>query len=243
MHFLLQEKSRKRSEFVIFSCFKDTASKDTRGAKFLACMRASSPGRSGGGAGKGRRACNYVSAIWINICIEKVDAKCWLAELTLAGRDPDLIECNLNHDLSNISDWLVANKLTLNKSKTEFMVIGSRQRLRTLDRSPALAIDNFPISQVASTKSLAVHVDAHLSWNTHISKISEKVASGIGALQRCRPFVPPETLIWAYNSIIQPHFGYCDIVWNNCWVTELTTPSRNNIIYHNAFCFSTQNFA
>ena len=37
------------------------------------------------------------------------------------SRDPDLIECNLNHDLSSISDWLVANKLTLNKSKTEFM--------------------------------------------------------------------------------------------------------------------------
>ena len=35
--------------------------------------------------------------------------------LTFAGRDPDLIERNLNHDLSNISDWLVANKLTLKK--------------------------------------------------------------------------------------------------------------------------------
>ena len=28
-------------------------------------LRASSPGRSGGRAGKGRRACNYVSGIWI----------------------------------------------------------------------------------------------------------------------------------------------------------------------------------
>ena len=84
--------------------------------------------------------------------------------LTFAGRDPDLIERNLNHDLSNISDWLVANNLTL--SKTEFMVIGRRQSLRTLDRSPTLAIDNSSMSKVASTKSLGVHVDAHLSWNT-----------------------------------------------------------------------------
>ena len=96
--------------------------------------------------------------------------------LTFAGREPDLIDRNLNHDLSNISDWLVANKLTLNKSKTEFVVIGTPQRLRTLDRSPALAIDNSPISQVACTKSLGMHVDEHLSWNTHITKISKKVA-------------------------------------------------------------------
>ena len=31
----------------------------------LCSLRASSPGHSGGGAGKGRRACNYVSGIWI----------------------------------------------------------------------------------------------------------------------------------------------------------------------------------
>ena len=98
--------------------------------------------------------------------------------LTFAGRDPDLIERNLNHDLSNISDWLVANKLTLNKSKTEFVVIGTRQGLRTLDLSPALAIDNSPISQVASTKSLGEHVDEHLSWNTHATKISKKSSFG-----------------------------------------------------------------
>ena len=42
-------------------------------------LRVSSPGRSCGGAGKGRRAFDYVSGI----CNEKVDAKCWLAKLTL----------------------------------------------------------------------------------------------------------------------------------------------------------------
>ena len=31
---------------------------------------------------KGRRACNYISGIWIT-CIKKVDAKCWLEEMTL----------------------------------------------------------------------------------------------------------------------------------------------------------------
>ena len=44
--------------------------------------------------------------------------------LTFAGRDPDLIERNLNRDLSNISDSLVANKLTLNKSKPKSWWLG-----------------------------------------------------------------------------------------------------------------------
>ena len=91
------------------------------------------------------------------------------------------------------------------------MVTGSRQRLRALDFSfaPSIivsyaSIDNSPLSQVASTNSLGAHVDKckHLSWDTHITKISKKVASGIGALTRCRSFVPLETLIYAFTSII-----------------------------------------
>ena len=35
------------------------------GLSFSWSLQASSQGRSGGGAGKGRRACNYVSGIWI----------------------------------------------------------------------------------------------------------------------------------------------------------------------------------
>ena len=70
-----------------FFMFQRQCIKRDKGCKVPSLRAASSPGHSGGGAGKGRRACNYISAIWINICIEKVDAKCWLAELTLAGRD------------------------------------------------------------------------------------------------------------------------------------------------------------
>ena len=46
--------------------------------------------------------------------------------LTYADNDISKIELNLNQDLVNVSEWLIVNKLTLNMSKTEFMLIGSR---------------------------------------------------------------------------------------------------------------------
>jgi hypothetical protein len=49
--------------------------------------------------------------------------------LTYADNDIAKIELNLTNDLQSIREWLIVNKLTLNMSKTEFMVIGSRQRL------------------------------------------------------------------------------------------------------------------
>ena len=56
--------------------------------------------------------------------------------LTFADNDITKIERNLNDDLAIISQWLIVNKLALNMSRTEFMVIGSRQRLYTFDSAP-----------------------------------------------------------------------------------------------------------
>ena len=42
------------------------------------------------------------------------------------------IEAKLNTDLVSVDKWLSVNKLTLNNSKTEFMIIGSRYRLASL---------------------------------------------------------------------------------------------------------------
>ena len=87
------------------------------------------------------------------------------------------INNKFNEDLANVAEWLSANKLTLNQSKTEFMLIGSRQRIKTLQTVPLLAINGVPVRQVAHTKSLGTYIDENLSWNVHVEKLCKKVAS------------------------------------------------------------------
>ena len=83
------------------------------------------------------------------------------------------------------------------------MLIGSRQRLRSFVRhSPSLNIGGAQISQVPSTKSLGIYIDENLTWNVHIENLSRKIASGIGAVKRIRPFVPHRTLRFIYNSLV-----------------------------------------
>ena len=52
--------------------------------------------------------------------------------ITYASADLHSMQSSLNHDLSNIHKWLLCNKLTLNTTKPEFMLIGSRQKLSRL---------------------------------------------------------------------------------------------------------------
>ena len=142
--------------------------------------------------------------------------------LSFANNSIENIDLKLNENLARVNQWLTANKLTLNTSKTEFMLIGSRQRLRTLQGSPSLMIGEEPIKQVNYTKSLGVFIDHNLSWNIHIERLCKKIASGIGALKRTRPFVPYHTLLSIFNSLVQPHFDYCSVVWGNCSKTLST---------------------
>ena len=79
--------------------------------------------------------------------------------ITSAGSDLHLIQSSLSHDLEKLSKWLLSNRLTLNAKKTEFMLIGSRQRLSILSDTLELSIDNVPIEQVSSVKSRGLCTD------------------------------------------------------------------------------------
>ena len=136
--------------------------------------------------------------------------------LTFSAANIHGIDNSQNQDHENVSEWLAANKLTLNALKTEFMSIGSRQRIRTFKSSPILVINDGLIDRVKHVKSLGLDIDESLSWNKHIEIISKKTASGIGALKRISPFFPGYTLQYIFNSIIQPHSDYCCVVWDNC---------------------------
>ena len=50
-------------------------------------------------------------------------------------------------------------------TKTEFMLIGSRQKLSSLAVLPALEINGTQLNRVNFTKSLGVLIDENLTWS------------------------------------------------------------------------------
>ena len=136
--------------------------------------------------------------------------------ISTSAYDIEALEGQLNLELSKLNQWLKANKLNLNVAKTEFMIMGSRQRLnaRADGRPINLNIEGKNIKRVDTSKSLGVFIDKNLSWEKHINEISKKISSGIGALKQVRPFVTLDTAIKIYKALIEPHFDYCSPVWH-----------------------------
>ncbi len=71
-------------------------------------------------------------------------------------------DTNLTASGSSIHQWLLANKLTLNKDKTEYMVAGSRQRVSKIENDPDVKLGNCNIKRVRETKTLGVFIDDQL---------------------------------------------------------------------------------
>ena len=86
--------------------------------------------------------------------------------ITYADVDVNFIQSNLIYGIGNLNKWLISNKLTLNTAKTEFMLIGSRQKLSNLSSPPdrELSIESVPLEEVTSVKSLGIFIDENLQW-------------------------------------------------------------------------------
>ena len=70
------------------------------------------------------------------------------------------IEIAAYSDSENLRHWLIANKLSLNVAKTEFMLIGSPQMLGNVSNYQAnISIDNKQVQQVNKSKALGTIVD------------------------------------------------------------------------------------
>lgn len=72
--------------------------------------------------------------------------------LTYSNGNIHSIQSSLNKDLLNINRSLIANKLTLSMTKTEFVSIDPRQKLNSLPSLPSFNVNTVPIKHFLSTK-------------------------------------------------------------------------------------------
>ena len=102
--------------------------------------------------------------------------------ITVSGKSIKEAEVAINADLNNIREWLLSNRLSLNLVKTEYLLIGSRHNINTLEEQPRVFIGDEPIKGVQVTKTLGVKIDQFLTWDSHIDQISKNISSGISAI-------------------------------------------------------------
>ena len=90
-------------------------------------------------------------------------------------------DLNINFDLPQ---WLKANKLSLNVTKTELIIFHSSSK--KIDHSLKFKLDGKRLTPTRTVKYLCVLLNNHLLWSKQINHVSKKLIQAIGILSKLR---------------------------------------------------------
>lgn len=127
------------------------------------------------------------------------------------------LEQNVNSELIKVNDWLKVNKLSVNYSKTKYIMFTNKK----INKDITLMIDNYKLDRVSEIKYLGVVLDESLKWKSHIDLIKTKISRGSYILAKLRHYVPISVLKMVYYAIIHPHLTYCITTWGGACSSTL----------------------
>ena len=107
---------------------------------------------------------------------------------------PALIS-NMETALATLDTWFKANSLKVNASKTQLMILGTRQNLRNVSSSNiSVSFRDVPLKPCTEVKNLGLVFDKHLSWDQHISLLTRRCYGMLTGLVHLRHYLPEAVL-------------------------------------------------
>ena len=135
-------------------------------------------------------------------------------------KDINNLNSILNFELGNVTEWLIANELSINIKKTNYIIFRARQRKIDLDGF-SIKINNQLIERKKNTTFLGVIILEHLSRKDHISTVAGKISRSIGIISKSRFFISQTSLFMLYYSLVYPYLYYGNIIWGSTYQTNL----------------------
>ena len=137
----------------------------------------------------------------------------------------------LSSTLDEVYAWLTPNRLSVNPSKTEFLIFGNPQQRNKIQSSSIVFCGNV-ISPSASARHLGVTFDSSLSLTKHISSICKPAYYQIRQLCQIRSSLDISSAIILANSLVISKLDYCNSLLNGLPKSSINpseSPCSNNI--------------
>jgi hypothetical protein len=115
----------------------------------------------------------------------------------------------LSSTLNSVFDWFTSNRLSVNPSKTEFLLVGTPQQ-RSKFSSPTITFQGSSLPYVSSCRNLGVIFDSDLSFKKHISSVCSSSFYHIRQLRQIRSSLDRNSAIVLANSLVSSKLDYCN---------------------------------
>lgn len=128
----------------------------------------------------------------------------------------DISPCitKLNGILQHVSTWALSNKISINCSKSQAVVITNKKiDCLLIDK---LRLGNDIIEFVNKVRNLGLIMNNKLTWSDHTNNVTSKVYSILSKLWMSEKFTPRNIKIKLIKSLIVPIFTYCAPIYAGC---------------------------
>ena len=119
-----------------------------------------------------------------------------------------------------------SNKLLLNPSKTEFLLIGTKQQRLKFSQLTTLSLDNDIIPVSSSARNLGFIFYSDMSFTDQINSLSKSCHFHIRDIRRIRHLLPLSAATALANSLVSSKLDYCNSLYNGILQANLNKIQR-----------------
>ena len=131
----------------------------------------------------------------------------------------------LENGIDDIKRWMLADKLKLNDDKTDFIIIGTRQRLKKVTFN-TLRVSNTQVTSLSQAKNLGSWFDTQMNLNTHVTNCCQAAFFHLFNIRRIRKFLNHETVQILVNAFVTSRLDYCNSLLYGLPATQLNKLQR-----------------
>ena len=140
----------------------------------------------------------------------------------LSDKDFNVLYDTMNNELYEVCNWFKCNKLSLNASKTNLMLLETACKTKNANVSGSIYLDGCQLTRITNTKFLGMTIDENLTWKPHIENVCKLCSRNLGVLNNVKCFLPKNSLYHLYCSFILPYLSYGILLWGNASTQYMT---------------------
>ena len=156
-------------------------------------------------------------------CLEKAKALLFADDTTLYMTCENKIRLfsDMRCELNKLIVWFQVNKLSLNLSKTHYVLFRPKNLMldSDIDEHCELKFGNETIEYKEYVKFLGMFLDKFLDWSKHYTHLRTKLAKSIYIMNAAKHQLPTDCLKKLYYSMYYSHLTYGIALWGHSMAT------------------------
>ena len=130
------------------------------------------------------------------------------------GKNTTELRSNMQKCVVDICEWYEQNKLIINRSKSNIMLVSTKQKLSRLDETDLdVYIGDHKLLQCNEISYLGIKIDCTLAWDTQTDIVCTKLVFIVSRRSRLKAVLPTYLLMSIYTNVIQPTIDYAISIW------------------------------